>query len=149
MQRPSRNVDVRFELPDYKNEVSEELNEQRVVVEYDSNFGGVQTVEGVAERQTEWLSGGPRTYMVVDDRRVSNGYVFSEADGRRLGRVKSITVTMQADEAIEWVAKEWNGHDVDAGDDEIYVQFWAGLRDDMTNVEFLNHTDEIRFNPVE
>jgi len=143
-----QNTQVRFELPDYKKDTREELDGCKVEVEYNSNFGGTQTVEGTAE-QTQELEGGRfRTYLKVGDRKVDSGRVFSTVDGRKIGTVESITVTMTADKAIDWVAKDWNGHDVDTTPerDEIYVQFWSGqLNDEMSQEEWFNHTDAIRF----
>ena len=137
---------VTFELPDYKNETNGVVDGNHVRVEYDSNFGGTQTAEGNSEIVRELENGKFRRHLVVGNRKVSSGRVFSTAGGRKVGTVESITVTMDADSAIEWVAKEWNGHDVDTHDDEIYVQFWSGqLHDEMSNEEFLNHTDAIRF----
>lgn len=146
MATSNQNQGVTFELPDYKNETNDVVDGNHVRVEYDSSFGGTQTLEGECEIVRELESGRFRRYLVVGDRKVSYGRVFSTADGRKVGTVESITVTMDADTAIEWVAKEWNGHDVDTHDDEIYVQFWSGqLNDEMSNEEFLNHTDAIRF----
>jgi len=149
-QPESRNEMVTFELPEYKRATRDELNGCEVRVEYDSNFGGTQTVEGTAEKVRELESGRFRTYLVVDDRKISGGRVFSAADGRELGTVEFVTVTMVADKAIEWVVKDWDGHDVDAHDDEIYVQFWSGqLNVEMTQEEWFNHTDAIRFKKVQ
>jgi len=137
---------VTFDLPEYKRETHENMDGCTVTVKYDSSFGGTQTVEGTAEIVREWENGRRRRYIVVGDRKISSGYVFSAADGRQVGRVNSITVTMEAETAIEWVAKEWTGHDVDRHDDEIYVQFWSGeLHDEMSQEEWFNHTDAIRF----
>lgn len=137
---------VTFELPDYKRDTEEELDGCEVSVEYDSSFGGTQTVEGGAEIVKELEGGKFRRYLVVGGRKVASGRVFSTADGRKVGTVESITVEMNADDAIEWVAKEWNGHDVDAHDDEIYVQFWSGsLNDEMSQEEWMKHTGAIRF----
>lgn len=140
---------VRFGLPEYKSETKDELDGCNVRVEYDSSFGGTQTVEGEAELIRELERGRFHRYLVVGDRKISSGRVWSVADGRKIGLVESITVEMEADEAIEWVAKEWSGHDVDAHDDEIYVQFWSGqLHDEMSQEEWFNHTDAIRFQRV-
>jgi len=140
---------VRFELPDYKRATHDNMEGCEVTVEYDSSFGGTQTVEGTAELIREWEHGRRRKYLVVDDRKIQVGRVFSQADGRKLGSVESVTVTMDADTAVEWVAKDWNGHDVDANDDEVYVQFWSGeLDDEMSQEEWFKHTDAIRFKRV-
>ena len=139
---------VTFELPDYKRETRDEMDGCEVRVEYDSSFGGTQTVEGTAEKVRELENGRFRTYLNVGDRKISSGRVFSAADGRKIGTVESVTVTMEADKAIEWVAKDWNGHDVDTTPDrdEIYVQFWSGqLNAEMSQEEWFNHTDAIRF----
>ena len=142
----TRNELVTFELPEYKRETRDEVGGCEVSVEYDSSFGGTQTVEGTAEKVRELENGRFRTYLKVDDRKISSGRVFSATSGRKVGAVESITVTMEADKAIEWVAKDWNGHDVDAHDGEIYVQFWSGgLNDEMSQEEWFKHTDAIRF----
>lgn len=142
----TRNEMVTFDLPDYKSETNWLMDGCTVTVEYDSSFGGTQTVSGKGEIVRELENGRFRRYLLVDDRKISARHVFSVADGRHLGNVESITVEMGADDAIEWVAKEWNGHDVDAHDDEIYVQFWSGqLHDEMSQEEWFNHTDSIRF----
>ena len=142
----TRNELVTFELPDYKRETRDEVDRCEVSVEYDSSFGGTQTVEGTAEKIRELENGRFRTYLKVDDRKISSGRVFSDTSGRKVGTVESVTVTMEAEKAIEWVAKDWNGHDVDAHDDEIYVQFWSGqLNDEMSQEEWFKHTDAIRF----
>lgn len=143
---PTRDEMVTFDLPDYKNDTRDELDGCHVSVEYDSSFGGTQTVEGTAEKTRELESGRFRTYLTVGDRKISGGRVFSDSDGRKVGTVESMTVEMEAEKAIEWVAKDWNGHDVDAHDGEIYVQFWSGqLNDEMSQEEWMNHTDAIRF----
>jgi len=138
---------VGFELPEYKSATSKVMDGREVSVEYDSSFGGTQTVAGTAEIVREYAGSGRfRRYLVVGDRKVSNGRVYSAADGRKVGTVESVTVTMDSDEAIAWVAKDWSGHDVDTHDDEIYVQFWSGqLHDDMSQEEWFNHTGAIRF----
>jgi len=137
---------VTFDLPEYKRETDEVLDGQNLVVEYDSNFGGTQTLEGEAELVREWENGRRVRYMVVGNRKIQNGHVYSGNDGRRLGTVNNVQATLPADVAIEWVAKEWNGHDVDRHDDEIYVQFWSGgLNEEMSQEEWFNHTDAIRF----
>jgi len=151
MAEPQRNELVTFELPEYKRCTSEEMDGCEVRVEYDSSYGGVQVVEGEAKIAREWENGRRRRSLVVDDRKIASGgalsdRVFSAADGRKVGTVNSVTVTMEADTAIEWVADDWHGHDVDAGDDEIYVQFWSGeLHDEMSQEEWFNHTEAIRF----
>lgn len=146
MMAQTRSELVTFDLPDYKRETRDELDGCKVAVEYDSSFGGTQTVEGVAEKIRELEGGRFRTYLKVGDRKISSGRVHSVADGRKVGTVESITVTMEAGKAIEWVAKDWNGHDVDAHDDEIYVQFWSGqLNDEMSQEEWFNHSEAIRF----
>jgi len=147
---PQRNELVTFELPEYKRCTSEEMDGCEARVEYDSSYGGVQVVEGEAQIVREWENGRRRRYLVVGDRKVASGgslssRVFSSS-GRKVGTVESITVAMDADIAIEWIASEWHGHDVDAGDGEIYVQFWSSeLHDEMAQEKWLNHTDAIRF----
>jgi len=125
-QTQSQDQTVTFDLPEYKNETGGELDGCMVRVEYNSSFGGTQTVEGTAEKIQEWDKGRRRTYLKVGDRKISSGRVLSVVDGRKIGKVESITVTMQSENAIEWIAKDWNAHDVDTHDDEIYVQFWSG-----------------------
>jgi hypothetical protein len=144
----TRNELVTFELPEYKRETRDEVDGCEVSVEYDSSFGGTQTVEGTAEKVRELENGRFRTYLKISDRKISSGRVFSATSGRKVGAVESVTVTMESDKAIEWVAKDWNGHDVDTTPerDEIYVQFWSGqLNDEMSQEEWLTHTDAIRF----
>jgi hypothetical protein len=137
---------VTFDLPDYKRATHDNMNGCTVAVEYDSSFGGSQTVEGEGGLIRELERGRFYNYLVVGDRKISSGRVWSAESGRKVGTVESISVTMEADKAIEWVAKDWNGHDVDTHDDEIYVQFWSGqLHDEMSQEEFMNHTDAIRF----
>jgi len=146
MAETQRKEMVTFDLPEYKSDTRDELDGCEIQVEYDSSFGGMQTVEGTAEKVRELENGRFRTYLVVGDRKISSGRVYSVADGRKLGTVDSITVTMEADKAIEWVAKDWNGHDVDRHENEIYVQFWSGeLHDEMSQEEWFRHTDAIRF----
>lgn len=146
MMAKTRSELVTFDLPEYKSDTRDVLEGCNVRVEYDSSFGGTQTVEGEAEIVRELERGRFHNYLVVGDRKISAGRVFSAADGRRIGWVESITVEMRADEAIEWVAKDWSGHDVDAHDDEIYVQFWSGqLNDEMSQEEWFDHSDAIRF----
>jgi len=137
---------VRFEIPEYKRVTHENVDGCNVTVQYDSSFGGTQTVEGEAEMTRELENGRFRRYMVVGDRKVGSHRVYSTKDGRMLGKIESVTVTMDTETAIEWVAKDWNGHDVDTHDNEVYVQFWSGeLDDEMSQEEWMNHTDGIRF----
>jgi hypothetical protein len=145
MQAKTTNT-VRFELPDYKSDTRDILDGKQLTVKYKSSYGGMQTIEGEAEVVRELEGGRFRNYTVVAGRKIANGRVFSTADGRKVGSVESITVCMDSGEAIEWVAKDWNGHDVDTHDDEIYVQFWSGqLNDEMSQQEWMAHTDAIRF----
>lgn len=141
------NNEVRFELPDYVNAVDESFDGSEVTVEYDSNYNGrgeTVTVSGTAE-----LVGVgdyyTNTALVVDGRHVqSNGHVFN-SDGRRLGRVESVTVTVDEQTAIGLVTKHVN-YDVDRGNGEIIVQTW-----DASVIEqdgFMAGTDEVRMERV-
>ena len=138
---------VRFELPDYVSPVDAAFDGADVTVEYDSNYndhGDTVTVSGVAElsegrHAREWDT------LDVDGRRVrSNGHVFN-GDGRHLGTVESVTVTVDAETAISLVTAHVD-HDVDRGDDEIIVQTWdTGV---MNQEGFMAGTDEIRMEVV-
>lgn len=140
------NNEVRFELPSYKSDTRGILDGKHLTVKYKSSYGGIQTIEGEAEVVRELEGGRFRNYTVVGDRKIANGRVFSAGDGREVGSVESITVSMDSEQAIEWVAKDWSGHDVDTHDDEICVQFWSGqLNSEMGQEEWINHTEEIRF----
>ena len=135
------NNEVRFELPDYVNAVSEEFDAQRVEITYDSNFGGSVTVDGTAELDEGRYSQEWTTLNVAGRKIRSNGHVFSEADDRHLGKVESITATIDKETAIE-IVTEHVDHDIDCGEDEIIVQTWdKGV---MEEQGFMAGTDEIR-----
>jgi len=137
------NNEVRFELPDYVKTTDEAFDGSEVSVEYDSNYNGrgkTATASGTAE-----LVGVgdhfTNTALVVDGRRVqANGHVFN-SDGRHLGTVESVTVTVDKEVAIELVTEHVD-HDVDCGEEEIIVQTWDTSV--MEQEGFMAGTDEIR-----
>lgn len=94
-------------------------------VRYDSSFGGMQEVSGTVQINERVLK--PDT-VTVGDRVVDSSVVRSEKDGRKLGELVHVEVTVDLETAIEAITKHWGGHDVDNGaensGDEIYVQYW-------------------------
>jgi len=117
------NPQVRFQLPSYVKNTAAAFDGCTVTVEYDSNYGGTQTVEGVAEIQEgRWPS--DFDHLVVDGRKVrSNGHVFSAEDDRHLGTVESITVEIDEQTAID-MATQSIEHDIDRGNDVTIIQTW-------------------------
>lgn len=124
MMATSENKDVRFELPRYVKNTSDELDGAEVSVTYDSNFGGAVTVDGTAGiDEGRWA--GEWTTLNVDGRKVrSNGHVFSKND-RHLGTVESITVTLPHDVAVDLVTDDFGSdYDVDRHDEQTVIQAW-------------------------
>lgn len=114
---------VRFELPDWVRPTESVFGGHPVKVEYNSNFGGTVTLEGIAEiRPGRWPSDW--THLVVDDRKIrSNGHVFSEKTDRHLGSVESVIAVAPYDDAVALVV-DGSDHDVDRGPDETIIQGW-------------------------
>ena len=139
------NAQVRFELPDYVKRTADAFDGCTVTVEYDSNFGGTQTVEGVAEiEEGRWPS--DFDHLVVGGRKIrGNDHVFSAKDDRHLGTLESITVEIDEQTAIE-MATQHVDHDIDRGEDVTIIQTW-----DKCAIEeqgFMAGTDEIRLQHV-
>ena len=107
-------------------------------VRYDSSFGGVQEVSGTVQINEKVLE--PDT-VTVGDRVVDSGVVRSEKDGRKLGELVHVEVTVDLQTAVEAITKHWGGHDVDNGaeesGDEIYVQYWEQADELYTREETL------------
>ena len=107
-------------------------------VRYDSSFGGVQEVSGTVQINEKVLE--PDT-VTVGDRVVDSGVVRSEKDGRKLGGLVHVEVTVDLQTAVEAITKHWGGHDVDNGaeesGDEIYVQYWEQADELYTGEETL------------
>lgn len=86
---------------------------------YDSDFGGEQTKTG------EMADLGMFDPVpAVEDRVVKNGRVESRQTGRTVGELKTATVTVSQDRAVELVTEHTAGHDVDVCEGETVVQFW-------------------------
>ena len=105
---------------------------------YDSNFGGEQVVSGTVENNSKVL--GPDT-ATIGDREIDGDVIRSEKDGRKLGQLIHVEVTVSLDVAVEAITKHWGGHDVDNGaeksGDEIYVQYWEQADELHTGEETL------------
>ena len=107
-------------------------------VRYDSSFGGMQEVSGTVQINEKVLE--PDT-VTVGDRVVDSGVVGSEKDGRKLGGLVHVEVTVDLQTAVEAITKHWAGHDVDNGaeesGDKIYVQYWEQADELYTGEETL------------
>lgn len=109
-----------------------------ITVEYDSNYGGTQTVTGAVEYNQEIAASD---YPVVDGREIHGIHVRSEKDGRDLGMAKNVTLRVEKGRAVEISTLHMNGQDVDdpgaeKPGEKIYVQSWDGdyRRDDTLTV---------------
>jgi len=138
---------VRFELPNYVKITDEQFDGSAVTVEYDSNYNGhgktveVSDVAEISEARyaREWET------LVVDGKHVrSNGHVFN-SDGRHLGTVESVTVTVDAEVAVDLVTQNVD-HDIDCGDEAIIIQTWDASV--MEQDGFMAGTEEIRMERV-
>jgi hypothetical protein len=137
---------VRFTLPEYVSPAAAAFDGHPVDVEYDSNFNAAgETVR--LGGHASFVHGGPGQWdaLVVDGRYIrSNGHVFS-AEGRHLGMVETMTVTVPESAGIALVTDSVDS-DVDRGEEAIIVQTWdSGMMDAQG---FMAGTDEIRLERV-
>ena len=132
-------MQVKFQADaDQFKRVRGDVESTKATVRYDSSFGGVQEVSGTVEVNEKVLA--PDT-VTVGDREVDGNVVRSEKDGRKVGKLVHVEVTVDLDTAVEAVTKCWGGHDVDNGaeesGDEIYVQYWEQAEELHTGEETL------------
>jgi len=134
-----RTMQVKFQAtPDQFKRVRNDVENTEATVRYDSSFGGVQEVSGTVQVNEQVLE--PDT-VTVASRVVDSGVVRSEKDGRELGELIHVEVTVDLETAVEAITKHWGGYDVDNGaeksGDEIYVQYWEQADELHTGEETL------------
>jgi len=132
-------MQVKFQADvDQFKRVCNKVENAEATVRYDSSFGGVQEVSGTVEINEKVLE--PDT-VTVADRVVDGELVRSEKDGRKLGELVHVEVTVDLETAVEAITKHWGGYDVDNGaeesGDEIYVQYWEKADELHTGEETL------------
>ena len=119
----TRNVKLTVDAKQFAQMVAsgEVSHGDEVELVYDSAFGGEQTKTG------EMFDIGMFDPIpAVEDRIVKNSRVESRETGRTVGELKTATVTVSQDRAIELVTEHTGGHDVDVCEGETVVQFWEG-----------------------
>lgn len=132
-------MQVKFQAnADQFKRVRDGVDGTEATVRYDSNFGGVQEVTGTAEVNENVLA--PDT-VTVSGREVGGDVVRSSEDGREVGELLHVEVTVELETAVGAITKHWGGHDVDNGaeesGDEIYVQYWEQADELYTGEETL------------
>ena len=78
-----------------------------------------------------------RSTWQVGNREIANNRVLSANDGRKVGTVESIQLTLDRETAINELTRHYNGHDIDDHGDQVVVQMWNGYEFDRQNEKTL------------
>lgn len=129
-----------------------------IEIDYDSSYGGEQTVRGEIDKVTDEDLQNARTQgearrlgrsrpgdVLVDDRILRRGHVRSVRDRRRVGRPKRARVQVPLDRALDVISR-YGQYDVDRGEKETIVQWWEGPLDEE---HFMENTGTVRLPHLE
>lgn len=129
-----------------------------VEIDYDSSYGGEQTVRGELDKVTHDELLGAKTAaearrlgkarhgdVLIGDRIIRKGTVRSVRDRRQVGRLKRARVQVPLDRAID-VISQYGSYDVDRGDGETIVQWWD---EPLTDENHMERTGSVRLPHIE
>jgi sporulation protein YlmC with PRC-barrel domain len=130
-------IKVTLSVDEFKQMHREAIEGAEVVLEYNSSFGGSQGVTGELTYNHDAFG---RSTWQVGDREIANSRVLSANDGRKVGTVESIQLTLNRETAINELTRHYNGHDIDDHGDQVVVQMWNGCDFDRQNEKTLKVT---------
>jgi len=127
-------IKVTLTVDEFKQMRRDAVEGTNVVLEYDSSFGDSQKVTGELTYNHDAFG---RSTWQVGNREIANNRVLSANDGRKVGTVESIQLTLDRETAINELTRHYNGHDIDDHGDQVVVQMWNGYEFDRQNEKTL------------